>query len=86
MNKKQKLEVNLFQSIEQVCSIKCSKCNNTDNYFGADAYDILDELIMQGWNESPSKSWSFPIKKLSQQQLDKYLNHNKNYEEYYGIQ
>lgn len=39
-----------------------------------------------GHNESPSRGWSFPIKKLSMAQYEKYLNHKLTYDENHNIE
>lgn len=36
-----------------------------------------------GWNENPSRGYSYPVVKLKAEQIEKYVNHNLTYEEYY---
>lgn len=38
-----------------------------------------------GFNENVSTGYSYPKVKLTQEQVEKYLAHTKNYEQYYNI-
>ncbi len=57
MTKKEKLEVNILEAIEQVCVITCSKCQKVDKSYGADSYDIVDGLVEEGWYATEKGVW-----------------------------
>lgn len=46
---------------------------------------ITEDGYAIGFNENPTSiGWNFPVKKLSKEQLEKYMFHTKTYEEYYN--
>ena len=47
--KKERLENNILDAIEVLCSIQCTKCKHTERMYGADSYDLVDTLISDGW-------------------------------------
>jgi hypothetical protein len=45
---------------------------------------LLESGHAVGWNESGSIGWSFPIKKLSPEQFEKYKHHTITFDQYHG--
>jgi hypothetical protein len=44
---------------------------------------LLETGHAVGWNENGSRGWSFPVKKLTPEQFEKYKKHTLTYEQYY---
>lgn len=47
---------------------------------------ITEDGYAIGFNENPTSiGWNFPVKKLSKEQLEKYMSHTMTYEEYHNL-
>jgi hypothetical protein len=49
------------------------------------SWTIVEGGYAVGMNENPSRGLSWPVKKLTAEQVEKYMSHNKTYKEYYNI-
>lgn len=49
MDKKEKLKDRIYNAIETISTITCSKCRKTSNYYGADGWDAVEPAIREGW-------------------------------------
>lgn len=45
---------------------------------------ILEGGVAVGFNENPSIGYGYPVKKLSDEQLQKFMKHTMTYDEYYS--
>jgi len=57
MTKKDKLEYDLYNSIQTISAIHCSKCKKQKDYPNSDGWDAVEAAINDGWYATENNTY-----------------------------